>query len=165
MDWEAVGAVGEVTGAIAVVITLVYLAIQIKANTRMTKAAIKEQRTAGFNAATYEWIRQADAFTKAFQGEALEPEESFRITLATQAVFREWEAWAYQRRIGLLDDSEWNPILENFRMVLSFPGTIEHWNQSKDTYSENLVNLIDGLLEMSGSEAPSLSTFYSDFRR
>ena len=165
MNWEAIGAVGEVTGAIAVVITLVYLAIQIKSNATMTKAAIKEQRTAGFNAATYEWIRQADAFTKVFQGEELGPEESFRITLATQAVFREWEAWAYQRSIGLLDDSEWNPILENFRLVLSVPGPVEHWKQTKDTFSENLVNLIDGLLETVGPEAASLPTFYSDFRR
>jgi len=164
MDWEAISAVGEVTGAIAVVMTLVYLAIQIKSNATMTKAAIREQRTAGFNAATYEWIRQADAFTKVFNGEALDPAETFRITLATQAVFREWEAWAYHRRIGLLDDSEWNPILENFRVVLSIPGMVEHWNQSKDTYSENLVNLIDGLLETLGSEAASLPTFYSELR-
>ena len=30
MDWEAIGAVGEILGAIAVVATLAYLAIQIR---------------------------------------------------------------------------------------------------------------------------------------
>ena len=34
MNWEAIGALSEFVGAIAVVITLVYLAIQIRQNTR-----------------------------------------------------------------------------------------------------------------------------------
>lgn len=35
MDWEAVGAVGEIVGAVAVVATLAYLALQVRQNTRM----------------------------------------------------------------------------------------------------------------------------------
>ena len=34
MNWEAIGAVGEVVGAIAVVSTLIYLAVQIRHNNR-----------------------------------------------------------------------------------------------------------------------------------
>ena len=34
MNWEAIGAVGEVVGAIAVVLTLVYLAFQLRHNTK-----------------------------------------------------------------------------------------------------------------------------------
>ena len=33
MNWEAAGALGEILGAIGVILTLVYLAIQIKRNT------------------------------------------------------------------------------------------------------------------------------------
>jgi hypothetical protein len=35
MNWEAIGAVGEILGALAVVATLVYLSVQIRQNTRM----------------------------------------------------------------------------------------------------------------------------------
>jgi hypothetical protein len=38
MNWEAVGALGEIIGAGAVVLTLVYLAAQIRHNTRATNA-------------------------------------------------------------------------------------------------------------------------------
>ena len=38
MDWEAIGAVGEVLGAIGVIFSLVYLALQIRASTRQTNA-------------------------------------------------------------------------------------------------------------------------------
>ena len=34
MNWEAIGAVGEIVGALAVLVTLVYLAMQIRQNTK-----------------------------------------------------------------------------------------------------------------------------------
>ena len=36
MDWEAIGAIGEVLGAAGVLATLVYLATQIRQNTTTT---------------------------------------------------------------------------------------------------------------------------------
>jgi len=38
MNWDAIGAVGEVSGAIAVVATLGYLAVQIRQNTSAVRA-------------------------------------------------------------------------------------------------------------------------------
>ena len=37
MNWEAIGAVGESLSAVAVLITLVYLAVQIRQNTHAMK--------------------------------------------------------------------------------------------------------------------------------
>ncbi len=37
MNWDAVGAIGEITGAVAVVLTLVYVARQIRENSRQLK--------------------------------------------------------------------------------------------------------------------------------
>jgi hypothetical protein len=39
MNWEAIGAIGEVAGAAGVVATLIYLAVQIRQNTRSVEAA------------------------------------------------------------------------------------------------------------------------------
>ncbi len=39
MNWEAIGAVGEILGAIAVLVTLLYLAAQIRQNSEFVKAA------------------------------------------------------------------------------------------------------------------------------
>ncbi len=40
MNWEAIGAVGETVGALAVLVTLVYLAMQIRQNTKSVQAAV-----------------------------------------------------------------------------------------------------------------------------
>ena len=37
MNWEAIGAIGEVLGAAAVVVTLGYLAVQIRQNSQAVK--------------------------------------------------------------------------------------------------------------------------------
>ncbi len=37
MNWEAIGAIGEVLGALVVVITIGYLAVQIRQNTAQQK--------------------------------------------------------------------------------------------------------------------------------
>ena len=39
MNWEALGAIGEIVGAVAVVITIAYLAVQIRQNSRSLRAA------------------------------------------------------------------------------------------------------------------------------
>ena len=42
MNWEAIGAVGEVAGAIGVIATLLYLAAQIRQNTRAMRGATQD---------------------------------------------------------------------------------------------------------------------------
>jgi hypothetical protein len=51
MNWEAVGAVGEVVGAVAVVATLLYLAIQIRQSTNQARAAAQRDVNSAFQAA------------------------------------------------------------------------------------------------------------------
>jgi hypothetical protein len=45
MNWEAIGAVGETVGALAVLVTLVYLAVQIRQNTKAVRAAAVDSTT------------------------------------------------------------------------------------------------------------------------
>ena len=49
MNWNAIGAVGEVAGAIAVVATLVYLTIQLRINTKSIVSSNSNNLMQGFN--------------------------------------------------------------------------------------------------------------------
>ncbi len=42
MNWTAIGAIGELVGGVAVIGTLVYLAMQIRQNTKMNASAIRQ---------------------------------------------------------------------------------------------------------------------------
>jgi hypothetical protein len=49
MNWEAIAAIGEMLGALAVLVTLLYLAVQIKQNTSAVATATYESTMTGFN--------------------------------------------------------------------------------------------------------------------
>ena len=40
MNWDAIGAIGEIAGAVGVIITLVYLSSQIRSSARATKSQV-----------------------------------------------------------------------------------------------------------------------------
>ncbi|MEQ8693995.1 MAG: hypothetical protein RIC85_01540 [Gammaproteobacteria bacterium] len=50
MNWEAIGVIAEVVGAIAVVITLLYLALEVKRNRSATESSSVDALAEGFNA-------------------------------------------------------------------------------------------------------------------
>ena len=48
MNWDAVGAIAEVIGAIAIFVSLVYLAVQIRQSTQQAARALKANELAAF---------------------------------------------------------------------------------------------------------------------
>lgn len=44
MNWEAIGAIGEIIGSVAVVASLAYVAIQLRQNTEMMRALDSQER-------------------------------------------------------------------------------------------------------------------------
>ena len=49
MNWDAIGAVGEVAGALLVAFTLIYLIIQVRQNSASIDATTTQSNIAGFN--------------------------------------------------------------------------------------------------------------------
>ena len=48
MNWDAIGAVGEILGALAVFVTLVYLAIQIRHAREQARVSVQQLRNSTF---------------------------------------------------------------------------------------------------------------------
>ena len=44
MNWDPVGAIAEVCGALAVLVTLIYLAVQIRQQNQVARAQVHQQR-------------------------------------------------------------------------------------------------------------------------
>ena len=54
MNWEAISAIGQLVGALAVVISLIYLASEVRRNTRASQLAAMRSMHDAFN----RWIQQ-----------------------------------------------------------------------------------------------------------
>jgi len=77
MDWDAIGAIGEMAGALAVVVTLTYLALQIRASTE--ESAANQWSITGRDGGklTSRFMEHADVWTKRNAGDELNTAERF----------------------------------------------------------------------------------------
>ena len=49
ISWEAIGAIGSLVGAISVLLTLLYLARQIKENSKLLTTSVYQTAVDGYN--------------------------------------------------------------------------------------------------------------------
>ena len=97
MNWEAIGAVGETLGALAVLVTLVYLAVQIRQNNRnlheSTSAAVN-QGWGSINSRLSSDAQFAEIFIRGRDNlEALDPVELERFRAFVQDILN-MAVWA-----------------------------------------------------------------------
>jgi len=151
VNWEAIGAVGEIIGALAVVVSVVYLALQIRKQANESRlAAARELSTLYLNCLTS--IREDKEFTslylKAIQNyEDLPREERFRVAIYFQEVFR-----MHEQHFAHIGQQNVDPIFVesihlSFEEFLTFPGTQSWWDLSKDLFVTQFRDHVDGLVE------------------
>ena len=128
MNWEAIGAIGEVVGASAVFISLLYLALQIRSSRR------SDQITAAAGAAStaHDWIGQIlrdetlyDLYRRGLTDyESLSRFEKGRYSLILFQFFRSAETGWAQMQMGVVDPGYWAGVEATLSYIFRTPGGI-----------------------------------------
>ena len=115
MNWDAIGAAGEWFGAIAVVATLFYLAIQIRQNTN----SIRGQTEMDYTKETIAWVARISAdpelqeiWQKGVAGETMTSAERSRYMWFNTEWFYLCEGMYRQYKRGLLDEAAWQTLAD-----------------------------------------------------
>ncbi len=143
---DALGNIGDFLGGIGVVVTLLYLAAQIRQNTKMMRGAARQQLAQTSQDTIYRWADYAPAVAAAFNAEELEPADEIRLRQLCRGMFRGWENYSYQHRIGLVDSQEWAGVHVTIRKLLAVPTVAELWNDVRDEFSEVFVEEIESIV-------------------
>ena len=146
MNWEALGAIGEVLGAVGVLATLVYLSLQIRANTEQTRLAIVENIMAR-EIENRERLVDSEVPSLSVaveQGRELTPEESRKFGFYMQGLFQAWEAAFYMHENHTLSDEIYEAI--KFRRVHTI-GTREYWAMYRNGFTESFRSHADKVME------------------
>ena len=111
MNWTAVGAIGELVGGVVIVITLIYLAIQIRQNTKNLRSAAIQASHDGV-ALSLTSLAEEPAVAETMQKgmsdfHALEPHEKWRFTNLVAAVMFRFQNSYFQNREGTLPNYVW----------------------------------------------------------
>jgi hypothetical protein len=153
MDWAAIGAVSEVIGATAVVISLIYLATQIRQATKFARASTRNaiaESTQGLTQDLIEDQGMAEIFVKHFSGQKLNPVETLRLHGRCYRDLRHWENIYYQVRAGLLSDDEWSGFRKNLAALFGIEIYREYWKDEEYLYSDAFRHEVDSILRDSG---------------
>ncbi len=145
MNWEAIGAIGEILGALGVVVSLVYLASQIRTQNR-------ESRVAAVNEWTHQWNQFLVSFAEHpnlselwMKGlrdfSALNPTEIVQFSSHLGRIFRVGENIYHQYKQGLFDPKTWRGVERTLADVARFPGAKAWWPTRSHWYSDEFVAL------------------------
>jgi len=165
VNWEAIGAVGEIIGALAVVASLAYLAVQIRQNTRqVTEQNLSNRmnsltavgngftafrtRITSSEALSALWAKGSSDLT------ALNAEERQRFDLLCVDFFWAWGLpWLYVQQ-GVFDKEFWDFTSANLPLY-AHPGIRAWWSSSehRSEYPKEFVRLVDRLLALDRESA------------
>ena len=137
MNWDAIGAIGETVGAIATVLTLAYLALQIR-QTRKTQdqqnviatADLYQQRTAmvvAMNMGSVSSPAKVEVLRKVEEGQPLAEEDMIYYETGLWNTFLYHENMQVQHELGLSPDGQWEQSLEVLAVLPNFPEFDRFW--------------------------------------
>ena len=158
MNWEAIIAIAEVIGAIAVVLSLIYVATQIKQNTEASRAQSINQINGQYGALMSQIAMNGDLaqiYRKATDGEELQPDESVRYTAYLSAFFAFIEeiyllhrSGIYEENLGQGDAVEF--LAPTVRRLLASPAAVYWWKEeSRNLYVAELCDSVNRIADLS----------------
>ena len=163
MEWsiQDLGALGEFVAAMAVLITLVYLSLQVRQGNRHAKAQARQRMVEQAQSELYTLVGNdvlADSFSKEGQ---LSPQEQAKLNffLASSMRQREWEWFQYQD--GSIDSKVYEAYHGVILVQMGSQRGRRWWASiGKTAFDPDFVSAVDSLL--AGNES---STYFKDIRR
>jgi hypothetical protein len=151
LNLESLANLGEFLGGIAVLVSLIYLAFQIRANTsslrtEMTARTIEKmsdmQRSMSMNGElNYIVIKSL------LDPRAVDLQERTRFTWWLTELFTSFEYLFIQYKDGLVKEEMWKRWYDNYRWWLSFPGIADWWASKPTPFTPEFTTLVDTMIE------------------
>ena len=146
MNWEAIGAVGEVGGTLLVGVTLVYLVIQVRQNTSELRTASRQGVTSGYRAVNEKLldVSVSEAYSlglRDYPDMLSSQKRVFAHAINDLCVF--FQSTFALLESGTLQQTTYLPYLTWVASNLSTPGGLAWWSETKGFYTSGMANAID----------------------
>lgn len=163
MRWEAIAAIAELLGAVGVIVSLVFLAFQVRANTRTLRARASYDANLSWSennervALTLFQIDRAgqgsvgEEFLRLWSPEStpddFPPGDFVPIALLMRGISQRMEAQFWLAQHGLLEETQWEYKAQWFAGAIQFP-VIAAWWESElaiGTFSPEFLSALERL--------------------
>ena len=146
VNWEAVSAIGQLVGALAVVVSLVYLAREVRSNARATRLESMRSLSDAINQYFKTCAEDADLAELWFRGihdfQSMKGASLMRFSSLMDYLFRIYEDMYYQHHEGQLDPRVWGGFEAIMRDFNAYPGIQAWWRSRSHWFSDQFRQFI-----------------------
>jgi hypothetical protein len=150
MNWEAIGAIGEILGAIAVIATLIYVATQVKDSARAARSAAVTDATTAMQAFYQELGSNPQASELFLEGvtnyESLSAQAQFQYLMMMHSAFLGFQRSYFLAHEGTLDVGLRDSIGTAIIATNHLPGLQFYWRQRKAFFQPEFIEWVEGLM-------------------
>ena len=147
MNWEALGAIGEIVAAVAVVVTLGYLAVQIRQNTTIAVGTARHSLLIGIHEQVQGMWENEDKVNLVRRGlndyDALSADEKLVFHGLICPVVGHYENARSLFQAGLIDRSLLDAHLAISLGCIRTPGGAQWWSQVRDSWEVTMRQELD----------------------
>jgi hypothetical protein len=162
MNWEMLAAIGQLAAVLVGIPSLIYLATQIREQT-------KERRQSAVHALTVQWgdltgslhdnAETAAIFLRGLHSFAdLDAVSKLRFSAFFNRLINIFEGMYFSHRQGILTGSSWSAIERTMSDLISYPGVHQWWETRRHWHTEEFGQLV-GELITKGSKPRAFSTY------
>ncbi|MGR9090579.1 MAG: hypothetical protein ACU85U_08375 [Gammaproteobacteria bacterium] len=149
MNWDAIGAIGELVGAVAVFVSIIYLAIQVRHNST-------DVRSGGYQSAAQSAIQIIENFVEnperrhIFQAalesyDDLDKDDEFVARMMFFQLIAYYEACYYQYVEGVVAEEVWDGRKRMMIKWFQLPGFSSWWDKWHDVWGEGFQKYVEGI--------------------
>jgi len=149
MNWEAINAVSQFVSSIAVVLSVLYLGIQVHRSTRVARVAAQDAAASAVRDVTNTFMENAEMARIWGAGledlNTLSAEDQARFFHATHQFLKALETIHFHYLNGLMDKQLWLGWQELLRQYIAAPGIAQYWNVRHQLFSARFCEFINQL--------------------
>jgi hypothetical protein len=154
MNWEMIGAIGQMAAAIAAVPAVIYLAVQIRSQRKENRSAAASFLIVQWSDVTKSLTETAEFGSIWLQGLQsfgdLDPVSKFRFGATLGRLFRTSEELHKQHLDGVLDAETWRGFERTINDLVRYPGLQDWWSTRKHWHTDGFQNLIGEMIRQGG---------------
>ena len=151
MNLEQAYYLSQLVGSIVVVASLIYLAVEVRQNTRIAKlnsSHINTQVYTQFLDLISSNSELADIFRRGVNDIAgLTPVEQTRFSSLMGIAFRNMFQQFQEYDMGLISDDDWDTWNKALTEIITYPGIQAVWETRRSTYNERFQAYVDTAAE------------------
>ena len=149
MNWDAISAISQMVGSIAVVCSVLYLAIQVHRSTRIAQLAAQDTAATALREVTRPFAENAELARLWRVGledlQALSAEDQTRFFHSTYQFLKAFETIHFHHVYGLLEEQTWQGWCGLLRHYVASPGIEHYWRLRHDLFSKRFQEFIASL--------------------